>query len=299
MRGSGPDMGYPCDVVRAPRRVLGRAVLSEMDGVPMHGAVESALMPGRECVGDPVDADLLVVAPSRDLGVVELSDAEGRRRRVAECFERPSGAGDGVVERHEHGRESRVRVVGLHDERDQRVKDVVAAASVECVRLIGGRDAQYEQSVVLTRPLFAEVLELRSDAFSPVLGERRDPLDHYAVSFDDLRAVVAGAEPVALGVLLVWHDERSSYQVVAGPRPYKRRPEQVVGVGFGVFDALVPAMLDLFGEQAPDHLCLHIVARDDNPDGRVRYVPLGPSAQEVLDSFERHIADSTGGKEVC
>jgi hypothetical protein len=27
-------------------------------------------------------------------------------------------------------------------------------------------------------------------------------------------------------------------------------------------------------------------------------VPLGPSAQEVLDLFERHIADSTGGKEV-
>lgn len=35
MRGSGPDMGYPCDVVRAPRRVLGRAVLSGMDGEPV------------------------------------------------------------------------------------------------------------------------------------------------------------------------------------------------------------------------------------------------------------------------
>ncbi len=264
----------------------------------MRGAVESALMSGGKGVGDPVDADSLVVAPSRDLGCVGLSDAEGRRRRVAECFERPSGAGDGVVERHEHGCKSPVRIVGLHDERDQWAKDVVAAASVECVRLIGGRDAQYEQSVVLACPLFAEAFETGSDAFAPVLGERRDPLDHYAVSFDDPRAVVAGDEPVVLGVLFVWHDERASYQVVAGPRPYKRRPEQVVGIGSGVFDALVPAMLDLFGEQSPDHLCLHIVARDDDPDGPVRYVPLGPSAQEVLDLFERHIADSTGGKEV-
>lgn len=52
----------------------------------------------------------------------------------------------------------------------------------------------------------------------------------------------------------------------------------------------------MHGAVDPDHLCLHIVARDDNPDGRVRYVPLGPSAQEVLESFERHIAGCAGGR---
>lgn len=246
-------------------------------------------------VVEPLDGGLLV-ASARDIGLQCLADADGRPCGLSEYLERPSGFGGLPGERKTDGRQARVRVARLDDQRDQRCKDVVAAAAVECVRLIGGRDAQYEQSVVLARPQLAEVLEMCSDAFAPVLGERRDPLDHYAVSFDDLRALVAYREPVLLGVLFVWHDERSSYQVVAGPRPYKRRPEQVVGVGSGIFDALVPAMRDLFGEQAPDHLCLHIVARDDNPDGPVRYVPLGPSAQEVLDSSKRHIADCTGGK---
>lgn len=210
-------------------------------------------------VVEPLDGGLLV-ASARDIGLQRLADADGRPCGLSEYLERPSGFGGLPGERKPDGRQARVRVARLDDQRDQRCKDVVAAAAVECVRLIGGRDAQYEQSVVLARPQLAEVLEMGSDAFAPVLGERRDPLDHYAVSFDDLRALVAYREPVLLGVLFVWHDERASYQVVAGPRPYKRRPEQVVGVGSGIFDALVPAMLDLFGEQ-PRIICACISSR--------------------------------------
>ncbi len=110
-------------------------------------------------VVEPLDGGLLV-ASARDIGLQRLADADGRPCGLSEYLERPSGFGGLPGERKTDGRQARVRVARLDDQRDQRCKDVVAAAAVECVRLIGGRDAQYEQSVVLARPQLAEVLEM-------------------------------------------------------------------------------------------------------------------------------------------
>lgn len=113
----------------------------------------------------------------------------------------------------------------------------------------------------------------------------RDPLDQAAVSFDGMCCLVRPDVPEPLGILCVWHDERASYQAVLAPRPYKRRPEQIVRVRRGLWDRFVPAVGDLFGQQTPDHVCLHLIRRRDNPKPDLVYVPLGRSAEQILHAF--------------
>lgn len=262
MRGSGPDMGYPCDVVRAPRRVLGRAILSEMDGEPVR-------------LADYADRPLAV--PGCLAAGAEVDQAAGSR---------------GVV-------------VDLYHGDDVRWQDVVAGFLVESQRLVGRDDGQHEASVVLCRPGVAEALDLESDAFTPVFRCDGDALGDGYRAQGHLCGVLDAVRHESVGCLFVWHDERACYEAVLSPRAYQRRPKRVVVVGEGLWQAVVPAMLDLFGQQCPDFVCLHL--RFDGPDvggggwmcreygaARVRRWLMNgaPHAQEVLDSFERsHVTD--------
>lgn len=85
--------------------------------------------------------------------------------------------------------------------------------------------------------------------------------------------------------------------------PYKRRPEQVIRIGQRFWQLLIPAFSDLFGEQIPDHIHLHLAIRDSEaqrtirfiqPDGRndrerVRIIrpTLGDATEQILQSFEQ------------
>ena len=80
--------------------------------------------------------------------------------------------------------------------------------------------------------------------------------------------------------------ERASYEAVLGPRPYKRRPVQVIRVGQRLWQGFVPAMFDLFGERVPDHVCLHLVRRWDNPQPGLAFVPLGRNSEDILDACD-------------
>lgn len=168
---------------------------------------------------------------------------------------------------------------------DLRWKDVVADFLVHVSGGIVRWNAQDQASVVLCGPQVAIPFDFQSEAFTPVLGDDGDPLDHAAASFEGLRCLVRSQRHEGLGVLAVWHDERASYQAVLGPRPYKRRPVQVIRVGQRLWQGFVPAMFDLFGEQSPDHVCLHLVRRRDNPQPGLTFVPLGRSRDEIPDAF--------------
>lgn len=100
------------------------------------------------------------------------------------------------------------------------------------------------------------------------------------------RCLVRSQRHEGLGVLTVWHDERASYEAVLGPRPYKRRPVQVIRVGQRLWQGFVPAMFDLFGERVPDHVCLHLVRRWDNPQPGSAFVPLGRNSEDILDACD-------------
>ena len=168
---------------------------------------------------------------------------------------------------------------------DLRWKDVVADFLVHVSGGIVRWNAQDQASVVLCGPQVAIPFDFQSEAFTPVLGDDGDPLDHAAASFEGLRCLVRPQRHEGLGVLAVWHDERASYEAVLGPRPYKRRPVQVIRVGQRLWQGFVPAMFDLFGEQSPDHICLHLVRRRDNPQPGLTFVPLGRSRDEIPDAF--------------
>lgn len=169
---------------------------------------------------------------------------------------------------------------------DLRWKDVVAGLLVQTAGLIGCWNAQNQASVVLCGPQVAVPFDFQSEAFTPVLGDDGDPLDHAAASFEGLRCLVRSQRHEGLGVLTVWHDERASYQAVLGPRPYKRRPVQVIRIGQRLWQGFVPAMFDLFGEQVPDHVCLHLVRRWDNPQPGLAFVPLGRNSEDILDACD-------------
>lgn len=237
-------------------------------------------------VGDPLDGRAaVVVAPARSFHV-PLTDGEGRVCRLADYSERPAGAGHRAVDR-EYADGSLPVVRDLDDERDQRWERDVAGFLVHAAGLVVGWDAQDEASVVVCGPRVDGVLDPGSDAFAPSLGRDRDPLDHAAASFEGLRCIVRPSRREVLGVLAVWHDERASYQAVLGPRPYKRRPVQILRVRDGLWRRLVPSMLDLFGQKVPDHVCLHLVRRRDDPYPGCGFVPLGRSVQEILESSEK------------
>ncbi|MDH7890308.1 hypothetical protein OB951_06860 [Bifidobacterium catenulatum subsp. kashiwanohense] len=46
------------------------------------------------------------------------------------------------------------------------------------------------------------------------------------------------------------------------------------------------AMFDLFGERVPDHVCLHLVRRWDNPQPGLAFVPLGRNSEDILDACD-------------
>ena len=242
----------------------------------------------RDCrgVGNPLDGRAaVVVAPARSFHV-PLTDGEGRVCRLADYSERPAGAGHRAVDR-EYADGSLPVVRDLDDERDQRWERDVAGFLVHAAGLVVGWDAQDEASVVVCGPCVDGVLDPGSDAFAPSLGRDRDPLNHAAASFEGLRCIVHPSRREVLGVLAVWHDERTSYQAVLGPRPYKRRPVQILRVRDGLWQRLVPSMLDLFGQEVPDHVCLHLARRRDDPYPGCGFVPLGRSVQEILESSEK------------
>ena len=117
-------------------------------------------------------------------------------------------------------------------------------------------------------------------------GRRRGLDRPLAASAAGPRCLVRSQRHEGLGVLTVWHDERASYEAVLGPRPYKRRPVQVIRVGQRLWQGFVPAMFDLFGERVPDHVCLHLVRRWDNPQPGSAFVPLGRNSEDILDACD-------------
>ena len=121
----------------------------------------------------------------------------------------------------------------------------------------------------------------------PIPGSAGRGLDRpLAASAAGPRCLVRSQRHEGLGVLTVWHDERASYEAVLGPRPYKRRPVQVIRVGQRLWQGFVPAMFDLFGERVPDHVCLHLVRRWDNPQPGSAFVPLGRNSEDILDACD-------------
>ena len=213
-----------------------------------------------------------------------LSDGEGHPLGLRDYMERPAGVGHDTVDGETAG-DGIVVVRDLDAQGDLRWKDVVADFLVHVSGGIVRWNAQNQASVVLCGPQVAIPFDPQSDALTPVLGTDGDPLDHAAASFEGLRCLVRPQRHEGLGVLAVWHDERASYEAVLGPRPYKRRPVQVIRVGQRLWQGFVPAMFDLFGEQSPDHICLHLVRRRDNPQPGLTFVPLGRSRDEIPDAF--------------
>lgn len=236
---------------------------------------------GSEDIGAIQPPDRIVVAPARTLHI-PLSDGEGRPLGLRDYMERPAGIGHPIV----HGKAAGDGAVVIRDldaQGDLRWKDVIAGLLVHTSGRVIRWDAQDHASVVLCGPQAAMPFDLQSDSFTPMLGGDRDPLDHAAASFEGLRCLIRPDRHECLGILAVWHDERASYKAVLGPCPYKGRPVQVVRVGARLWQGFVPAMLDLFGEQVPDHVCLHLVRRRDDPESRLAFVPLGRDWKEISD----------------
>lgn len=227
---------------------------------------------------------VIVVAPARSRHMA-LTDGEGCPLGLRDYMERPTGIGD-IAAHGETADDAAVVVRDLDAQGDLRWKDVIAGFLVHACGGGVRRYAQDDASVVLCGPQVAASLDLQSDAFAPMLGGDRDPLDHAAASFEGLRCLIRPDRRECLGILAVWHDERASYQAVLGPRPYKSRPVQVIRVGSRLWQGFVPAMFDLFGEQVPDRVCLHLVRRRDNPQPGLAFVPLGRSRDEILDAFD-------------
>lgn len=225
-----------------------------------------------------------VVMPARSFNR-PLSDSEGHPLGLRDYMERPAGVGNDTVDRETAG-DGIVVIRDLDAQGDLRWKDVVASLLVQVSGGIVRWNTQDQASVVLCGPQVAVPFDFQSDAFTPVLGVDCDPLDHAAASFEGLRCLVRPQRHECLGVLTVWHDERASYEAVLGPRPYERRPVQVIRIGRRLWRGFVPAMFDLFGEKVPDHVCLHVVRRRDNPQPGLTFVPLGRSRDEILDAFD-------------
>ena len=107
--------------------------------------------------------------------------------------------------------------------------DRVSGFLVEQARALVGGDAEYQFSAVVCRPGVAERLDLRSEAFAPMLS-------------DDAKG---------------WLDEGRAYQTVLSPYAYVRRPDRSIVVSDDCWDALIE-VFDVPDEQALDCLCLAI-----------------------------------------
>ena len=119
--------------------------------------------------------------------------------------------------------------------------DRVSGFLVEQARALIGGDTEYQLSAVVCRPGVAERLDLRSEAFAPMLSDDRDPFDDGCI----------------LGYAKGWLDEGRAYQTVLSPYAYVRRPDRSIVVSDDCWDALIE-VFDVPDEQALDCLCLAI-----------------------------------------
>lgn len=267
---------------------------------------------------------IMLEAPARGRRISDLTDDQGRILRlrdltasslghasyanpdrkpinVADQSERPTRAGGSVtIERQPDESNDPAVIHRLHDERDQRWQNLIAGFLVHASRGIIRHDGQHEYAAVLCGPHAAIPFEPGADTHTPALGQHRDPLNHGGPYGKELCCVTVPGSGIICGILQVWHDERASYKAVLGPRPYKRRPEQVIRVGQRLWQLLVPAFADLFGEQIPDYIHLHLVIRDRETQRSIRFIQpdgrndrkrvqvirpaLGDAAEQILQS---------------
>lgn len=228
-----------------------------------------------------------------DGGVRTLTDAQGHALRFREYLERPGGVSLGLfpVESDAAG-EGLPVACELKHHADVRVEDRMARFLVEASRALVGGDAEHERRVVLTRPGVAVPLDLESDAFAPAFPSHGDGLgDAYPLSNH-----LCGILPTVGGecgcLLYRWSDEGTAYKAVLGPQPDQGRPERAVVLGEGIWERAVPAMLDFFGQERPDFLCLRLVAHGA-ADWFERIYTMNScrTAQQILDSAR----DAEGG----
>lgn len=113
------------------------------------------------------------------------------------------------------------------------------------------------------RPGVAERLDLRSEAFAPMLPDDRDPFDDGCMLGESL-SYLCGMDPARpgavyerLGYAKGWLDEGRAYQTVLSPYAYVRRPDRSIVVSDDCWDALIE-VFDVPDEQALDCLCLAI-----------------------------------------
>lgn len=145
--------------------------------------------------------------------------------------------------------------VGRHDR--------VSGFLVEQARALVGGDAEYQLSAVVCRPGVAERLDLRSDAFTPMLLDDRDPFDDGCMLGESL-SYLCGMDPARpgavyerLGYAKGWLDEGRAYQTVLSPYAYVRRPDRSIIVSDDCWNALIE-VFDVPDEQALDCLCLGV-----------------------------------------
>lgn len=228
-----------------------------------------------------------------DGGVRTLTDAQGHALRFREYLERPGGVSLGLFPGERDGRGEGLPVAcELKHHADVRAEDRMARFLVEASRALVGGDAEHEQCVVLTRPGIAVPLEPESDAFAPAFPSHGDGLgDAYPLT-DHL----CGILPTVVGecgcLLYRWSDEGTAYKAILGPQPDQGRPERAVVLGEGIWERAVPAMLDFFGQERPDFLCLRLVAHGPADwFERIYTMKSCRTAQQILDSA----LDAEGG----
>lgn len=228
-----------------------------------------------------------------DGGVRTLTDAKGHALRFREYFERPGGVSLGLfpVESDAAG-EGLPVACELKHHADVRVEDRMARFLVEASRALVGGDAEHERRVVLTRPGVAVPLDLESDAFAPAFPSHGDGLgDAYPLT-DHLCGIFPFGISEKGCLLYRWSDEGTAYKAALGPQPDQGRPDRAVVLDAGVWERAVPAMLNFFGQERPDFLCLRLVAHGA-ADWFERIYTMNScrTAQQILDSAR----DAEGG----
>jgi len=146
--------------------------------------------------------------------------------------------------------------------------------------------------VVVTRPGVAVSLDLRSDAFAPAILAHGDGLgDAYPLT-DHLCGIFPFGISEKGCLLYRWSDEGTAYKAALGPQPDQGRPDRAVVLDAGVWERAVPAMLNFFGQERPDFLCLRLVAHGA-ADWFERIYTMNScrTAQQILDSAR----DAEGG----